>query len=81
MGIALTRANMSNWVIQCAASWLKSLCERMRVKLLTYDIVMSDERPSSAIRRKVGRHLVKRNTLFMLVAPEEILPESYSTGQ
>ena len=29
--------------VQCAASWLKSLCERMRERLLTYDIVMSDE--------------------------------------
>ena len=43
MGIALTRSNMSNWVIQCAASWLKPMYERMREKLLTYDIVMSDE--------------------------------------
>ncbi len=43
MGIALTRSTMSNWVIQCAASWLKPLRERMRERLLTYDIVMSDE--------------------------------------
>jgi len=43
MGLALTRSNMSNWVIQCADSWLKPLHERMREKLITYDIVMSDE--------------------------------------
>lgn len=43
MGIALTRSTMSNWVIRCAASWLKPLYERMREKLLAYDIVMSDE--------------------------------------
>lgn len=43
MGIDLTRSTMSNWVIQCAASWLKPMCERMREKLITYDIVMSDE--------------------------------------
>lgn len=43
MGIALTRSIMSNWVIQCASAWLKPLCERMREKLITYDIVMSDE--------------------------------------
>jgi len=43
MGIALTRSTMSNWVIQCAASWIKPLHERMRERLLTYDIVMSDE--------------------------------------
>lgn len=43
MGIALTRSTMSNWVIQCAVSWLKPMVERMREKLLTYEIVMSDE--------------------------------------
>jgi len=43
MGIDLTRSTMSNWVIQCAASWLKPMYERMREKLITYDIVMSDE--------------------------------------
>ena len=43
MGIDLTRSTMSNWVIQCAASWLKPMCESMREKLITYDIVMSDE--------------------------------------
>lgn len=43
MGIALTRSMMSNWVIQSATSWLKPMYERMRERLLTYDIVMSDE--------------------------------------
>lgn len=43
MGIALTRSTMSNWVIQCATSWLRPIYERMREKLLTYDLIMSDE--------------------------------------
>jgi len=43
MGIALTRSIMSNWVIQCASAWLMPIYERMREKLLTYDIIMSDE--------------------------------------
>jgi hypothetical protein len=43
MGIALNRSVMLNWVIRCSADWLRPLYTVMKQKLITYDIVMSDE--------------------------------------
>lgn len=68
-GIALTRSNMSNWVIRCAASWLKPIYERMREKLLTYDIIMCDETTIQCNKEK-GRK-ASSNSYFWLYRNEQ----------
>ena len=42
-GMALSRQTMANWVIRCAEDWLEPLYERMRLKLLTHDVLHADE--------------------------------------
>lgn len=64
MGLALSRSNMSNWVIQCAFSWLKPLYNRMREKLLTYDIIMSDETTMQCNKEK-GRKASSKSYLWL----------------
>lgn len=64
MGIALTRSTMSNWVIQCATSWLRPMYERMHKKLLTYDILLSDE-TTIQCNKEVGRK-ASSNSYFWL---------------
>lgn len=64
MGIELSRSNMSNWVIQCAALWLKPLYERMHKKLLTYEIIMSDE-TSYQCNKEAGRKASSKSYLWL----------------
>ncbi|WP_165916457.1 IS66 family transposase [Marinisporobacter balticus] len=64
MGIALSRANMSNWVIQCAFLWLKPLYERMKEKLVTYEIIMSDETTHQCNKEK-GRKASSKSYFWM----------------
>lgn len=42
-GICLSRATMSNWVIQCAQTWLKPLYRRMKKTLLECSVIHADE--------------------------------------
>ena len=69
IGIALTRSNMSNWVIRCADSWLKPIYERMREKLLTYDLIMCDETTIQCNKEK-GRK-ASSNSYFWLYRNEQ----------
>nr|WP_246637702.1 IS66 family transposase [Crassaminicella profunda] len=64
MGIALSRSNMSNWVIQCAYSWLKPLYERMKKQLVTYEIIMSDETTHQCNKEK-GRKPSSKSYFWM----------------
>ena len=64
MGLALTRSNMSNWVIQCTSSWLKPIYNRMHEKLLTYDIIMSDETTMQCNKEK-GRKASSTSYLWL----------------
>lgn len=42
-GVELSRATMSNWVIQCAQTWLKPLYKHMKQQLLTQSVIHADE--------------------------------------
>ena len=42
-GIALSRATMANWVIQCSEVWLKPLYKHMKQELLTHSVIHADE--------------------------------------
>ena len=42
-GVELSRATLSNWVIQCAQSWLKPLYRHMKETLLTSEVIYADE--------------------------------------
>lgn len=42
-GVALSRATMANWVIQCSQSWLKPLYKHMKQELLTQNVIHGDE--------------------------------------
>lgn len=64
MGFDLSRSNMSNWVIQCAASWLRPLYEKMHEKLLTYEIIMSDE-TSYQCNKEVGKKASSQSYLWL----------------
>lgn len=68
-GIALTRSNMSNWVIRCAYSWLRPIYEQMCEKLLTYDIIMCDETIIQCNKEK-GRK-ASSNSYFWLYRNEQ----------
>jgi len=64
MGIELSRSNMSNWVIQCAALWLQPIYEKMHEKLLTYEIVMSDE-TSYQCNKEKGKKASSKSYLWL----------------
>ena len=42
-GICLSRATMSNWVIQCAQTWLKPLYRSLKKALLECSVIHADE--------------------------------------
>ena len=42
-GVELSRATMSNWVIQCAQTWLKPLYKHMKQHLLEQSVIHADE--------------------------------------
>jgi len=42
-GIMLSRQTMSNWLIKCAEDWLEPIYGKLRVKLLTHDVLHADE--------------------------------------
>ena len=42
-GVELSRATMSNWVIQCAQTWLKPLYKHMKQHLLEQTVIHADE--------------------------------------
>ena len=42
-GVALSRATMANWVIQCAQKWLKPACIHMKHRLLESGVIYADE--------------------------------------
>ena len=42
-GVALSRATMANWIIQCSQSWLKPLYKHMKQELLTHSVIHADE--------------------------------------
>ena len=42
-GVALSRATLANWVIQCARTWLKPLYRHMKQQLLTQSVIHADE--------------------------------------
>ncbi len=42
-GVALSRATMANWVIQCAQKWLKPAYNHMKRKLLESAVIYADE--------------------------------------
>ncbi len=42
-GLALSRATLGNWVIQCAQKWLKPLYRQMKANLLESSVIYADE--------------------------------------
>ena len=42
-GVELSRATMSNWVIQCSQTWLKPLYKHMKQRLLEQNVLHADE--------------------------------------
>ena len=42
-GLALSRATLGNWVIQCAQKWLKPLYRQMKANLLESRVIYADE--------------------------------------
>ena len=42
-GVELSRATMSNWVIQCSQTWLKPLYKHMKQCLLEQNVIHADE--------------------------------------
>ena len=42
-GVELSRATMSNWVIQCSQTWLKPLYKHMKQRLLEQNVIHADE--------------------------------------
>lgn len=44
-GIQLNRATLANWIIRCAADWLKPIYETLKSELKKRDILHADETP------------------------------------
>lgn len=42
-GIALSRQNMSNWIMQAAENWFEPIYDKMKSTLLAQDIILADE--------------------------------------
>ena len=42
-GILLSRQTMSNWLIRCAGDWLEPIYNRLRLRLLTHEVLHADE--------------------------------------
>lgn len=52
LGIYLSRATMTNWVIRCSQDHLMPVVEHLRKKLLSRDIVHCDETPVQVLREE-----------------------------
>lgn len=51
-GICLSRATMSNWVIQCARTWLKPLYRHMKKTLLECSVIHADETAAQVLKEE-----------------------------
>jgi Transposase and inactivated derivatives len=49
-GIRMSRQTMSNWLLKTAESWLEPLYERLKAKLLEYDVLHADETTLQVLR-------------------------------
>lgn len=52
MGISLSRATMSNWVIRCSQDYLIPVVEHLRKELLSRDIIHCNETPVQVLKEE-----------------------------
>lgn len=68
-GIDISRKTMSGWMIKCAEV-LKPLHERMRQKILAYDIVLNDDTPVDMLTPGMGK--TKQTRLWCTIGGKEL---------
>lgn len=51
-GIALSRQNMSNWIMHAAENWFEPIYEKMKATLLEQDIILADETTVQVLNEK-----------------------------
>ena len=57
IGLMLSRATLSNWVIRPTEDWLMPVVERMHMHLLQLPVIHADETPVQVLTRRTGRTL------------------------
>lgn len=64
MGAELKRDMMAYWLIQSTQYWLKPLYDRMHLKLLEYEVIMSDE-TTWQVNREKGRKASSKSYIWV----------------
>lgn len=63
----LSRATLSNWVIQCAQNWLKPLYRHMKETLLTSKVIYADE---TAVFKEDGKPATSESRMWVYGSDE-----------
>jgi len=63
-GIFIGRQNMANWVILCAERHFKKIYERMRISLLSRDILAADE-TTTQVLKEPGRKATTKSFMWL----------------
>lgn len=64
LGVALSRQTLANWILYGAKQWLTPLYERMKVHLLTRDILHADE-TTLQVLKEPGRSATSTSYLWL----------------
>lgn len=72
-GLAISRQDMSNWVLNVHRRWLSKVHARMRGHLLSYDYIHADETPVQVLREP-GRRPQGKSYMWLFCAPACVAP-------
>ena len=65
MGLVLSRANMSNWIIRCSEEWLLPVYERIHMNLLKCENLHMDE-TRIQVNKETGRKASSQSYMWVL---------------
>lgn len=68
-GVALSRATMANWVIQCSQGWLKLLYQHMKQQLLMQSVIHADESVVQVLKED-GKPAVSESRMWVYASGE-----------
>lgn len=73
LGAAISRQNMSNWVINVHERWLSLIHARMKAELLSHDLMHADETVVQVLREP-GREAKQKSRMWLFCSSEHDVP-------
>lgn len=73
LGAAISRQNMSNWVINVHERWLSLIHARMKAELLSHDLIHADETVVQVLKEP-GREAEKKSRMWLFCSSEHDVP-------